>query len=200
MFKTKEKKYKTVNDFFKYQNMNNSKIYKESYNYTPEFDKKIDIKIDLNRNYSAKNNDINHIKETDNKNEEHPYLELKWESVYADMKSPKVWGPSQWFTYHNAANNYPDEPSPITKEKMKNIIIGIPVLLPCVTCKEHATAYIESRLSELDNIVSNKENLFNFFVDFHNQVNKRYNKKIYTYDEAKKLYSKTVKINTLTYS
>jgi hypothetical protein len=83
---------------------------------------------------------------------------------------------------------------------MKNIIIGIPVLLPCLKCKEHATAYIESRLSELDTIVSTKEKLFNFFVDFHNHVNKRYNKKLFSYEEAKKLYNKQVKVNRLTYS
>jgi hypothetical protein len=82
---------------------------------------------------------------------------------------------------------------------MKNIILGIPVLLPCENCKEHSTAYIESRLNELDDIVSTRDKLFNFFVDFHNYVNKRYGKKIFTYEEARKLYTSDVKLTKLSY-
>lgn len=199
----KEKKYKTVFDFYSFENQqkqykkieNQKHLYSENYeNSSPLFNKKLDIKIEMNK--ESNNTGDEEIQ----KNIEKPFLELKWESIDTTITSPQVWGPSQWFTYHNAANNYPENPSPLTKEKMKNIIIGIPVLLPCLKCKEHATAYIESRLKELDNIVSSKNNLFNFFVDFHNYVNERYNKKIFTYEEAKELYNKKVKINRLTYS
>jgi hypothetical protein len=202
----KEKKYKTVFDFYTFENQQKqtkkvdnqqTNFYFEKYQEVPSFNKKLDVKIEVNKE-SNKTGDEN--VEENTKEHEKPFLELKWESIDSSITSPQVWGPSQWFTYHNAANNYPDNPSPLTKEKMKNIIIGIPVLLPCVKCKEHATAYIESRLKELDTIVSSKTNLFNFFVDFHNQVNKRYNKKIFTYEEAKELYNKKVKINRLTYS
>ena len=83
---------------------------------------------------------------------------------------------------------------------MKGVIIGIPTLLPCQNCSEHATAYIEKHYDQLDNICSSKENLFKFFVDFHNNVNERYNKPIMSYEDAYKLYTGSVKISTMTYS
>lgn len=61
---------------------------------------------------------------------------------------------------------------------MKHIIIGIPVLIPCETCKEHATNYIEEHKHKLMEICKTKKDLFKFFVDFHNFVNKRLGKKL----------------------
>lgn len=107
-----------------------------------------------------------------------------------NLTSPDVWGPHYWFVFHNASANYPTTASPYYAERMKNFILSIPVLLPCLKCKEDSTAYIDSRKSELDTIVSGRENLFNFFVDFHNMVNKKHNKRSYSYDEIKVIYMK----------
>ena len=59
---------------------------------------------------------------------------------------------------------------------MKNFIHGICVMLPCENCANHATAYIESKHHELDDIVSSRSNLFKFFWEFHNTVNRRLGK------------------------
>ena len=83
---------------------------------------------------------------------------------------------------------------------MKDFIIAIPIMLPCLKCKDHATSYIESNLEKLDKIVSSRKNLFNFFVDFHNYVNKTYGKRIFTYEEATVLYNGNVKISKMSYS
>ena len=99
---------------------------------------------------------------------------------------PKVWGPLFWFTLHNGSVNYPDLASNIAIERMKGFINGIPYMLPCKDCSNHARTFIEK--SDLDAVCCGKEKLFNFFVDFHNYVNKRYGKKIYSYEEAKRLY------------
>ena len=72
-------------------------------------------------------------------------------------------------------------------------------MVPCASCREHSTGYIEEKMDKLDDICSNKDKLFNFFVDFHNFVNKRLNKPIMSYDEATKLYSGKVEIKTLSY-
>jgi len=71
---------------------------------------------------------------------------------------------------------------------MKNFILGIPVMLPCIKCREHATAFIESHKDQLEYICRGKDSLFKFFVDFHNQVNVRNNKPVMTYEDAYKLY------------
>jgi hypothetical protein len=102
---------------------------------------------------------------------------------------PKIWGPPFWFTLHNGAAHYPVNASPLHIERMKNFIIGIPVMLPCSVCQEHATAHIERNFGELEAVCSTRDSLFNFFVDFHNYVNRRYNKPIMSYEDARKLYN-----------
>jgi hypothetical protein len=67
---------------------------------------------------------------------------------------------------------------------MKGFILGLPVMVPCEECSTHATAFIEGNYDRLDDIVSGRMKLFNFFVDFHNKVNKRYKKKEISYEEA----------------
>ena len=127
-------------------------------------------------------------------------LTMKYELIEGTGTSPDVFGPPFWFTLHNGAAKYPVNPNKIVQKKMKDFIIAIPVMLPCLKCKDHAISYIESNLESLDDIVSSREKLFNFFVDFHNYVNKRYGKKIYSYDEAYNLYNGTVKLFRMSYS
>lgn len=129
-------------------------------------------------------NNINTVGET---SQEKP-IELETSS------DPKIWGPQYWYTLHMSAAHYPLNPSPIVKERMKQRILAIPYELPCSTCRPHASAFIESRRGLLDKIVSSRENLVRFYVDFHNQVNKRYGKPLWTYEQAVARYSGT-KVN-----
>lgn len=101
---------------------------------------------------------------------------------------PKIWGPQLWFILHNGASKYPISASPIYKEKMKDFIKGLPFILPCEKCKIHAIDYIEDYKDKLDDICSGREKLFKFFVDFHNSVNKRYNKPEIDYEYVNKMY------------
>lgn len=114
-----------------------------------------------------------------------------------NSSSPEVWGPGFWFSLHNGALKYPDEPSPLWKERMKNFIIGIPVMLPCEKCSLHASAYIESQYPKLDEIVKNKDNLFTFFCNFHNIVNERLNKPTMSVKNAYELYSNNFNVTKL---
>lgn len=101
---------------------------------------------------------------------------------------PEVFGPPLWFSLHNASVYYPEIASPVYAERMKNIIVGLPVLIPCETCKEHATVYIEKNKHTLMDVCKSKEKLFKFFVDFHNYVNVRLGKREWSYQEAKAMY------------
>lgn len=128
---------------------------------------------------------------------------LKLTSVaheYSTTTDPKVWGPPFWFTLHVSAAHYPEEPSSLVKEKIKNRILAIPFELPCVDCRTHANNYIQSRAHELDSIVSSRQNLFKFYVDFHNKVNERHNKPIMSVNDAYKLYSNGVKVVNIKYN
>ena len=102
--------------------------------------------------------------------------------------APSWWGPPFWFTLHTGSKHYPIKASPIVIERMKGFIKGMPYLLPCSSCQGHAIGFITQQEDQLDLICSGREQLFAFFVDFHNMINVRFNKPCYTIEEAKKLY------------
>ena len=137
--------------------------------------------------------DINYKKEPNK-------LDMKWTTVeYANPSDPRVWGPAFWFTLHNGSVNYPIKASPIWAERMKGFILGIPVMIPCEKCRDHATSHIEANYFRLNEIVSGREQLFNFFVSFHNYVNERYNKPIMSFEDAYSLYTSSVNVTKLEY-
>lgn len=118
------------------------------------------------------------------------FYEEEVKTIRKNGDLPEVFGPPLWFSLHNASAFYPDNASPVYAERMKNIIIGLPVLIPCGTCKEHATVYIEQNKHKLMEICKTRTTLFEFFVDFHNYVNKRLGKREFTIEEAKSMYYK----------
>jgi hypothetical protein len=128
-------------------------------------------------------------------------LDIKYETVNsADTKKPEVFGPPYWFTLHNASANYPVKASLWCAQRMKGYILGIPVTLPCESCSDHATAFIESKRDKLDYIVSGRAPLFEFFVEFHNFVNKRLGKPIVSVKDAYKMYSSPANVTKMTYT
>ena len=125
-----------------------------------------------------------------------PNINMTWEKIQ-DSKSlydPYVWGPAFWLSIHTGALKYPKKASPICKEKMKGFIMGLPYILPCESCSDHAKSFIEENYENLDEIVSGSQNLFKFFNDFHNFVNMRYGKNTLTLEEAYNIYKSGVKL------
>ena len=114
-------------------------------------------------------------------------------NMYSDtidriLTEPRIWGPSFWFVIHVGTRYYDENPLPYKKQQMKGFILGLSVILPCQECIDHSTAFILKRWGQIDKIVSDRRLLFNFFVDMHNAVNKRYGKPELTYEEAWKRY------------
>ncbi len=101
--------------------------------------------------------------------------------------SPMIWGPKFWYILHNGASSYSNNPSEQNKERMKGFVKGIPYMLPCESCFKHAVSYIEN--SDINKVVSNKNELFLFFWEFHNDVNKRLGKKIIPLSVSKKKWN-----------
>ena len=134
------------------------------------------------------------------KNEVKPDLTIELnEQEHYNTVTPQVFGPPLWFSLHNSAAHYPINPSPLVRNQMKNLILSLPVLIPCINCKEHATSYIESIYDKLDDICSSRDSAFKFFVDFHNFVNVRYNKPVMSYIDAYKMYLGNAKITKFSY-
>jgi hypothetical protein len=118
---------------------------------------------------------------------------------YANSGNPEVWGPAFWFSLHNGALRYPVNAAPLWRQRMKHFILGIPVMVPCEKCSDHATAYIEGNYQRIDNVVSGREELFKFFWEFHNYVNKRLGKPIMTLRAAYTMYSAKTNVTSLQY-
>lgn len=102
--------------------------------------------------------------------------------------SPDVWGPDMWRSFHRMAKYYPDYASKIWCHNTRSFIFGIPYMLPCDTCAEHARQYLEENRYVIDEAVKSRRSLFDFFVEFHNYVNRRYGKPVMNSDDVWDLY------------
>lgn len=102
---------------------------------------------------------------------------------------PQEWGPHLWYYLHTCAANYPKNPSREQRRGMKNWLQNLKWTIPCKMCSDHYGSYIFKNQNRLDEICQNRENLFAFFVDIHNKVNRRNNKPEMSLEDAKKLYN-----------
>lgn len=107
-------------------------------------------------------------------------------STEGSSYNSNVFGPALWFTLHNAASVYPDFPDASTRVAMKNLLISLPLLIPCIICKAHWRDNFKKY--NLDAVVSSRSNLFTFLVNAHNNVNKINNKKEISVKDAKEIY------------
>ena len=100
------------------------------------------------------------------------------------MPSKKQWGNAVWFLFHTLAyklNN--DNHIP----ELLNQIYNICNNLPCNDCANHASSILKT--VNRNNIVI-KEKLIKLMFEFHNIVNKRTQKELFTMKEHDELYSR----------
>lgn len=97
--------------------------------------------------------------------------------------NPNVWGPKFWYILHNCSKHYPKEASHLSARRCSQFILGIPYMLPCGDCRNHAIDYL-SKYSETDlfTVCKKQKTLKLFFKTFHNFVNIRLNKPEFTGD------------------
>ena len=93
----------------------------------------------------------------------------------------KYLGPGYWASWH-IKSIYADTESK-KGEVARNIALDIKNF-PCLKCQTHAKYYVSK--NPLIKAVKNKDplSMLKWTVDFHNEVNLRLNKKIFTYDDA----------------
>ena len=101
---------------------------------------------------------------------------------------PARWGPSAWHFLHTSAAFYPTHPSKAQQEAMIRFIKSLPIALPCQKCTHECSEFIRKNLDQLPFICSSNDRLFNFYVDLHNAVNRRYGKVPMSYEDARRIY------------
>lgn len=99
---------------------------------------------------------------------------------------PNIWGPHYWATLHFISSTYDNNPNQSIKSNMKNFIQSLPVFLPCKECQDHAFDYIKQ--FNLNHVIQNRKELFTFFFNFHNNVNKRLKKPLMSMEDALNKY------------
>ena len=104
-----------------------------------------------------------------------------------DDLNPKLWGKYFWGTLHFISLSYPNSPTEEDKTKIKQVILSIADVLPCVICREHFNELLKE-FPLNDYVLQNKKNLVLWLFTLHNIVNKRNNKKIFTVDDYYKKY------------
>tara|TARA_B000000477_G_C6084250_1_gene224633 strand:+ start:214 stop:633 length:420 start_codon:yes stop_codon:yes gene_type:complete len=104
---------------------------------------------------------------------------------------PEKWGYHGWYFIHNIALGYDETFSYQKKQNYINFFNVISDVIPCEKCSKHYKEYI---LKNPPNI-KNKDSLFKWTVDIHNNVNKILNKDQISYNKAYDIWLDK-KINT----
>jgi len=96
-----------------------------------------------------------------------------------DNINPDLWGPHCWKFLNYLATSYPEKPTQDIKNNVKNFINSLKNVIPCEKCREHFQLNLKNYPLD-DNILNNKNNLIEWLIKVHNEVNTRTGKKIFT--------------------
>jgi hypothetical protein len=110
------------------------------------------------------------------------------------MVGKSVWGPAIWYLFHTLAFKMKNQHFNEIKNSFLEYFVLISANLPCPECAEHA----QQETRNLDKSkITNKKELCIFFLNFHNKVNARTKKKIFTIEEYVSKYKKAVTRNVI---
>lgn len=110
------------------------------------------------------------------------------------MVSKGVWGPAIWYLFHTLSFKIKAVHFHEIKDELLGHFISICNNLPCPECTEHA----QQEIKHLDKSkITNKKELCMYFIYFHNKVNVRTKKKIFTFDEFVLKYKNSVTRNVI---
>jgi hypothetical protein len=108
----------------------------------------------------------------------------------------KSWGPCTWYLFHSLAEKIKEESFNNIKGELLNIIKNICTNIPCGECSGHAIAHM--RKIDIRKL-NNKNDLKMMLWSFHNEVNHRLKKKVFTIEELNDKYSKAKLENIVGY-
>lgn len=93
------------------------------------------------------------------------------------------WGQPTWCLFHILAEKIKDEYFSATRAELLNNVYAICKNLPCPTCADHATKYMDNINF---NAIQTKQQFMDLLYKFHNDVNIRKNVPILPYDQLSK--------------
>lgn len=96
------------------------------------------------------------------------------------------WGPRLWEVLHCITLDYPVKPTEEEKQNMKNFLVSLKSVLPCIYCRRN----YERNLKENPIKLNCRKDLVLWLIDIHNEVNGKEGKRPYSYAEVLNLYEK----------
>lgn len=101
-----------------------------------------------------------------------------------------------WHIFHSFSILYPEYPSEEQKNQIKTFILQIKdnLNLICSSCNNNKDQYLQN--IDLDNAVSSRDNLIDFFCNYHIEINTKYRPQINSYDYS--IYNKEYILNKYT--
>jgi hypothetical protein len=131
----------------------------------------------------------------------YPSIDIRIEEKScSNIANPDVWGQAFWFINHLGALHAPEVIDETKRRKYWGFIDGIPEMLACSNCSDHAREYIHSNEHRKEQICSSRESLIQFFTDFHNSVNQRTNKPLLSIEDIKRMFSGNANVQYFRYS
>jgi len=113
---------------------------------------------------------------------------------------PTIWGATFWNILHELFYYYPDNTTNEIKNKYKQFIINFQNIIPCETCQTNFSKHL-LKYPISNKIFLSKNNLLEWSINIHNEVNIMHNKHIYTlneyikeYEEEKRIYGESNKL------
>lgn len=104
------------------------------------------------------------------------------------------WGPSIWYLFHTLSFKIKEEDFHGIRVELLDMIKIICKNLPCPSCSQHATAYMQ----RLDyNSIQSKDDFKQFFYNFHNDVNKRIEKSFFSFEDLDNKYESANTLNII---
>jgi hypothetical protein len=104
--------------------------------------------------------------------------------AWRDDLPPSGWGPAGWRWLHLEAINFPPRPKIAQKGCALGRLRVFVAHLPCPECRTHATVYLAQNPPDLSSSEAYQAWVFNF----HNTVNARLRRPLFSYDDYSELY------------
>ena len=112
-----------------------------------------------------------------------------------NIKDPNIWGPLAWFFLFAGSCSAKEVITKADAQKYWHFIEGLPLMLPCSVCREHALEYVEINAPFRHEICSSRKNLIKFFIDFHNMIGHKKGQKKLTFRDIERMFLSNEPIN-----
>lgn len=98
-----------------------------------------------------------------------------------------VFGPPTWKTMHAVAYGFPPSPTAEERQAAEDLVNSFQYLMPCKTCRDHYAQLL--REHPISAASHSRDAFIRWTIDRHNDVNKRLNKPVWSYEDVDAVYA-----------